>query len=402
MYHAAPGFTGVLAPLLGGASIFPVNLKREGFSVIAERIRHEGVTILHTVPTVLRHFVSTLGSDETFLLPRVIILIGEPVPRTDFELFRRYFPAATFVNFLGSKESLDYRVFVCTRETQITDDFLPAGYPLDDTEVLLVDPAGQPVGEQEIGEIVVKGYYLSPGYLGRPELTAQKFKADPSGSDKRLYFTGDLGKLLPDGCLVTLGRNDFQVKIRGYQVNIHEVETTLTQVDAVAECAVMLNNERLENLSLDAYVVPRQPAVTVTALRALLASKLPDYMLPSRFIYVDKLPYSSLGKVDRSALKSLLTPRPFIDAPFAQASTPFEKTIAAIWTGILGLDAIGIHDPFLELGGNSLQAMRIAARVQDEFGVEIPLAELFAAATVAEMALVITQKLVQVFPDVLR
>ncbi len=393
LYNSTTGFSNALVPLLCGASLFPIDLRTEGISVLAERIRQDKVTVFHIVPTVLQHFVSTLRPDETFPAPRVISLMGEPVSRKQINLFRLHFPQTIFINLLGSKESLDYRAFALDAETLVTGDTLPAGYALEDTDILLVDPTGKPVAEQGIGEIVVKSRYLSPGYWNNPELTARKFREDPSSSGKRVYFTGDLGRFLPDGCLVTVGRNDFQVKIRGYQVRLDEVETALAQIDGVVECAIVLNDEPLDHFSLDAYVVAKQPGITLSALRAALAKKLPEYMLPARFVYLDALPYTPMGKVDRTALKSMAPSRPLSDAPFAQASTPIEHTVAAFWADVLGLDAIGIHDPFLELGGHSLQAMRIAARVNEEFGVEIPLAEMFAASTVAEMALAVTAAL---------
>ncbi len=266
------------------------------------------------------------------------------------------------------------------------------GFPLDDNKVLLLNEDGQEVGFNQVGEITVKSRYLALGYWGKPELTREAFHPDPAGADQRIYRMGDLGRRLPNGCLELLGRKDSQVKIRGYRVEVAEIEMQLLELDTVKRVAVVAQIDVSGNQRLVAYIVPGdQPAPTTSELRRILAEKLPVYMIPSAFVMLDTLPQLPNGKLDRRALPALGTARPELESPLLLPRTPVEQALAEIWAEVLGLEQVGIHDNFLELGGDSLLASQVISRVIQAFQVEVPLRSLFDSPTVAKMALIIVQ-----------
>jgi len=212
--------------LLSGAGSFPWYVNEEGLEHLADWLVQEEITVYRSGPRVFRQFVSTLTGKEEFPKLRVINLAGEPMCRGDVELYKKHFsPDCLLINTLGTREVGPFRVYLIGKETEITGEIVPVGYAMPDKEVLLLDNDGQKVGFNQVGEIAVKSRYLSMGYWRRPDLTQAKFLPDPEGGDRRIYLTGDLGRMSPDGCLEHLGRKDFQVKIRGLRVDVSEVET---------------------------------------------------------------------------------------------------------------------------------------------------------------------------------
>ena len=238
----------------------------------------------------------------------------------------------------------------------------------------------------------VKSRYLSLGYWQRPDLTQAAFLPDPNGGDARLYRTGDLGCLLPDGCLVHLGRKDFQVKVRGYRIEVAEVEQVLHGHAALKDAVVMAQPNPAGEHQLVAYVVPTQaPGPSVGALQDFVRQQLPDYMVPAAVVRLAALPLTPSGKVDRQRLLAPGCARPELVQPYVAPRTPVEAELVRLWAEILGLEQIGVQDHFLELGGNSLLAARIIARVLDALHVEVPQRRLMEAPTVAHMAEIIVE-----------
>ena len=379
--------------LLNGAALYPVEIKQEGLANLAHWLIQEGITIYNSVVSAFRHFCDTLSGDEKFPQLRLIKLIGEPVYRRDVEFYKKYFaPDCIFVNSLGTTEAGHFRHYFVDQETQITGSLVPVGYAVEGNEVLLLDNDGQEVGFNHIGEITVKSRYLSLGYWRRPDLTQAAFRPAAAGGEERLYRTGDLGYMLPDGCLIHLGREDLQVKIRGNRVEIAEIEMALLALDTVKEAVVVAREDVPGDLRLVAYIVPAgTPVPTIDMLRRAVAEKLPDYMVPAAFVMMDALPLIGIGKVDRQALPAPGRVRPALPNPLVAPRTHCETELIRIWSEGLDLDQVGIYDNFLELGGHSLLATRIISRVRDAFHVDVPLPALLEAPTVADMAVVITQ-----------
>ena len=383
----------IFMSLLNGACLYPIEINQEGMAALAQWLLDEDVTIAYSAASVLRYFMRTLTGETRFPALRLIVSIGEPLYRPDVELFQRNFsPRCILVNALGSTETTQFRHYFMDMETRLPDGKVPAGYALQDKEVVLIDEDGAPVGDDQPGEIAVRTRYLAEGYWRKPGLTRAKFFPDPGGGPERLYRTGDLGRMLPDGCLLHLGRGDEQVKIRGNRVEPAEVEMALLDVGTVKEAIVAVESGHGDP-RLIAYIVPRETSrVSVGALREVLARTLPSYAMPAAFVLLDRLPRTGFGKVDRRALPALSETRPDLDTPFAAPRSPVEEGLARIWAEALGRAQVGLDDRFLELGGNSLVAMQIMDRVMRAFRVEIPMQSLFAADTVRHMALLVTEQ----------
>jgi acyl-CoA synthetase (AMP-forming)/AMP-acid ligase II len=253
------------------------------------------------------------------------------------------------------------------------------GRPVSGSTAYVVDGhlAAVPVGVP--GELVLGGAGLARGYLGRPELTAERFVPDPFGAPGvRLYRTGDLVRQRPDGCLDFLGRMDHQVKIRGFRIELGEVETLLRRHPGVSQAVAVAREERPGDRRLVAYVVAREPGGAEEGdLKEHLRRTLPEPMVPSHVVILAALPLNPTGKVDRRALPAPERPAP--SAGRAAPGTPEEEILAGIWCEVLGLEEIGIEDDFFALGGHSLLATRVMSRVRSALQVELPLREIFEA-----------------------
>jgi nonribosomal peptide synthetase DhbF len=242
------------------------------------------------------------------------------------------------------------------------------------------------------GDLYIGGPGLARGYLGRPGLTAERFIPDPFSASPgaRLYCTGDRVRLLPDGNIVFIGRSDRQLKIRGHRIEPGEIEAAIRQAAGVKDCAVIADRP---GLALAAFLVPAAAEQAgagqglVERVRVALGARLPEYMVPSRFVPVEALPLSPNGKLDQAALQLQLSQRPGAEGGYVPPRTPVEQALALIWAQTLGLDRVGIHDGFFaELGGHSILAMQIIARVRDALRIEVPLKLIFIAQTIERFA----------------
>jgi acyl-coenzyme A synthetase/AMP-(fatty) acid ligase/acyl carrier protein len=380
-----------LRAVLTGAAFFPLDVREEGVAGLAEWLTREEITVLGVLQ-IIRQLASVLTGRERFPRLRMVTFGGDTVHPTDIELCRKYFGPDCLVSVgLGSTEAGRVTHWFIGKDTAVEAP-VPVGYPAEGVEVIIVGEDGRAVPPGDVGEIAVKSAYLTPGYWGRPDLTEAVLRPDPRGGAGPIYLTGDRGRLLLDGRLVHLGRKDFQVKIRGYRVEIAEVEAALLGLPSIRDAVVVAREGPSKSLQLVAYVVPTgRPAPTVTVLRSALARTLPDYMVPSAFVVLDDFPKTPAGKIDRIALPAPGRGRPDVDRPFVAPRTPVEEALTAIWTEVLGIDAVGIHDHFLDLGGHSLLAAQIVTRLAATLGVELPVRGLWEAPTVADLALVVTQ-----------
>jgi amino acid adenylation domain-containing protein len=385
----------IYSALLNGASLYPFDIKAEGLESLANWLTENEITIYRSVPTVFRPFVSILTGEERFPKLRLIYLSGEPVYKKDVELYRKFFSDnCILVNRLGTGEALTFRWYFIDKKIPIKGIHVPVGFAVPDKDLVLLGEVEHEADGSRVGEIGVRSCYLSPGYWKRPDLTQAAFLPNPDGGDNRIYRTGDIGRMLPDGCLVHLGRKDHQVKIRGYRIEVSEIEMALLDFPAVKEAVVVAREDRPSEQRLVAYLVPaRKLSLAVSGLRRFLNEKLPEYMIPSAFVLLDALPLTPNGKVDRRALPAPSRARPELANPFVAPRTPVEKLLAGFWAELLGLERVGIHDNFLELGGHSLLATQIISRVLDTLHVEVPLRSLFETPTVEDMAVVITENM---------
>ncbi|HWS53310.1 MAG TPA: phosphopantetheine-binding protein, partial [Pyrinomonadaceae bacterium] len=241
--------------------------------------------------------------------------------------------------------------------------------------------------EGAAGELYVGGAQVGRGYWGRPALTAERFVPDPYGGEAgaRLYRTGDVVRYLRGGVLDFVGRLDHQVKLRGHRVELGEVEAALCRHPKVRECAVVVREDVPGDKRLVAYLVA-EPQTAIAEPQGFLRERLPEYMVPSAFVLLDELPLTPNGKVDRKALPAPDHGRPELECGFVAPATPLEEDLAKMWGELLGVEQVGVEDNFFELGGHSLLVMQVASRVRADFGLEVPLPELFRTPTVRRLA----------------
>jgi len=391
---AIGGIRIVLGALLNGAAVYPLDVAQVGHGELADVLAREEITIYDSTPTTFRHFIPVLAKEQRFPHLRLIRLSSEPVHKQDVEMYKRHFSReCIFANSLGLTETAGtIRHNLIDHETKITSDTVPVGYAVEEMEVLLLDDDGHEVGADEIGEIAVRSRYLSPGYWDNPDLTQAKFIVGSDGGDKRLYLTGDLGQMRADGSLVHLGRKDFQVKVRGYRIDVAEIERVLLALESLEAVVVVARADRDDDLSLVAYLVSATtPAPTISALRRALSDKLPEYMIPSSFVFLDALPTTPTGKVDRGRLPLTGRTRPALDAVFVRPRSECERSLTKIWQDVLRIDKIGIDDNFFDLGGNSLRLAEVHLNLRTVFEKDISLVQLFALPTVRTLAEYFTQ-----------
>jgi amino acid adenylation domain-containing protein len=349
-----------------------------------------GVTLINTVPSAMTELVRLGAVPPTV---RVVCLAGERLPGSLAAAVHRAAPGTRVLNLYGPTEATTYSTWFevgpgLHREPAI-------GWPVAGTRAHLLDHRLrlQPVGV--VGELFLAGAGLARGYVGRPDLTAERFLPDPWSPEPggRLYSTGDLARRRPDGVLELLGRRDQQVKIRGFRIELGEVEAALTSHPAVREAAVEVREEVSDSLlagdrRLVAWVVGEGGEPDPMALRDHLTGLLPGPMVPSVIVPLDALPLTRNGKVDRRALAS----RPLPDegrngaAGYVPPRNSIEESLCAVWAEVLGRERVGIHDDFFLLGGHSLLATRVLARIGELFQADLPLRDLFEATTPAALA----------------
>jgi amino acid adenylation domain-containing protein len=369
----------IFAPLSRGGTVIVV---QDTLALTTLR-KPSTVTLVNTVPSAVNELLNLAAIPQSV---RVINLAGEPLPA---DLLRRIYESSSVRkvhDLYGPSECTTYST--CTGRTP--DGPQTIGRPIANTKVYILDGDLNPLPVGIVGEIYIGGDGVARGYLNGSELTAEKFIPNPFSDQPgaRLYKTGDLARYLADGNIEFLGRIDRQVKIRGYRIELGEIEAVLSQHSTVREAVVLAREDSPGDRRLVVYVVAAPGSVpSVTELRRFLQQKLPEYMVPSVFVFVDALPLTHNGKLDRKALPAPDTSRPELEGTYTAPRTPTEKMLAKIWAEVLKIDKIGIHDNFFNLGGHSLLATQVMSRIRDAFQIDIPLRALFEQPTVEELAI---------------
>ena len=377
--------------LLNGASAFPFDVKSEGIDRLAQWLLEEKITIYHSSPSLFRQLAEPLAERAKISHVRLVHLSGAPINRLDFDLYKNNFGSETLLEFgMGSTEARGICSATVDRSFSFPEEGTPIGYPRQHNKILLLDENGVEVARGEIGEIAVKGHNLSLGYWNNRDSIETKFQAAET-SGERIFLTGDLGRMLPDGFIIHLGRKDLMIKIRGYRVELGEIEKALLAHPKVKDAGVAAWDCEPGEKFLVAYVVATSDSpISVSNLREFLSNKLPDYMVPSAFVFLDSLPLTN-GKLDRKALPKPENKRPELQQPYVSPRNGVEDNLVRIWQEVLQVSPIGINDHFLDLGGHSLAATRVISRVMNEFQLNVRVKDLFDSPTVADMALIITQ-----------
>lgn len=350
------GIMDIFGALLTGAAIVPLRIREIGFPAAAKVISDQKVTVLHPTPTTFRYLSKARGPDFKFFDVRAVVLGGEEALVGDFELFKAHFvDSALLVNGLGPSESTLALQYPMNRNYVPGGGTLPVGFPVEQTEVVLLNRQGQEVGLLATGEIVIKSRHVALGYHNDLEQTQKVFSQDPMRSGFWSYRTGDLGRRLEDGAIEFVGRADRQVKIRGMKVDLLEIQSTLAAHSHVSQCAVIFEDEN-DGLGkkLLGYCVLISD-ISATQLRKFLRSKLPEHMIPSEILLVESLPLLPNGKLNRHALPKT---RPAIAKELSQSpksySSVAEKLIAEAWAAVLGGRLVERDDNFFDVGGHSL------------------------------------------------
>jgi amino acid adenylation domain-containing protein len=376
--------------LLNGASLHVFRLREEGINRLAKWLIQEQITLASLLPSVFRHMTEELAARETFPAIRVLQLSGDSVTKRELQLYQSCFSTNSILfHHLGSTETSLYRHYICDKTSVIDGNVVPAGYPVEDKDVILLDDMGREVAPTCAGEICVRSRYLSQGYWLRPELTADRFMFNSAGSTVRTYRTGDLGRMAPDGCLEYLGRKDLRVKIRGYLIDVSDVESALRQINTILDAAVVGEEYRDGGKRLVAYVVTKhEHRYDVGEWRAFLEQQLPDYMVPTSFVFVKSLPLTPSGKVDRLRLSSAEL-CDIVGGEIVNLNSRLENLLQTMWSEILDVKSIPKNSNFFELGGDSLCAMRLVGRINSLLALDLPVRVVFDNPTVATLALLI-------------
>ncbi|MBF6031871.1 amino acid adenylation domain-containing protein [Pseudomonas sp. P155] len=349
---------------------------------LSEVIEREHITTLHFVPSMLDVFLA--NSDTTRCdSVRQVMCSGEALPGSVVRRFKLQLPGSALHNLYGPTEAaVDVTAWDCAGTIEQTPDNTPIGKPIANTRMYILDAQQQPVPQGVIGELYIAGVQVARGYLNRPQLTAERFLEDPFHPHGRMYRTGDVVRYRPDGNIEYLGRNDDQVKIRGLRIELGEIQARLAQIKGVQEAVVVAREDVPGDKRLVAYYTGER--LEIDLLRSQLLEHLPDYMVPTVFVHLDRLPLSPNGKLDRKALpapdQQSLKTREY-EAPVGDV----EITLARLWAELLNVERVGRHDHFFELGGHSLLAVSLIGRLRQE-GMEADVRALFEQPTLAGYA----------------
>lgn len=427
-YHLKPGMnyamvstiaadlckTAIFPALVTGGCLHVISQERaQSHTMLSDYFKREKIDVLKIVPSHLAA-LQAAGNART-VMPRARLILGGEAPRLDWiaqlgglapdcEIYNEYGPTETTVGVLV------YQVGSQLPDT--VSGTLPSGRPLPNSCAYILDQHGHPVPVGVEGEICIGGNGVGRGYLDRPELTAERFFSDPFSPDgsARIYRTGDRARYLSDGNIEFLGRLDDQVKIHGYRVELGEIERAIRAQQGVRDVVVTTNENEFGGMELVAYVVPKgksQPqgrarglyqlpdesvdgpvgkeVLTPATLRKFLNDYLPQYMIPSAFVLMEKLPLTSNGKIDRKALPAPTAPAE-TTREYVAPRNVLEQALANIWARVLKVERVGIHDDFFDLGGHSLLAVRVIAEFERLSNKRLPLALLLRAPTIAGLA----------------
>jgi amino acid adenylation domain-containing protein len=383
-------------PLLVGARL--VLARPEGHkdpAYLVELIQEQQITILHFVPSMLHIFMEEPDLQKCESL-RLVICSGEALPLELVQTFSTRI-LARLDNLYGPTEAaIDVTYFACKELQRYIDaksslQTVPIGKPIANTQMYVLDAGLRLVPVGVAGELFIAGDGLARGYLNRAELTAERFLPNPFSSTpgQRMYRTGDLGRWRADGNLEYLGRLDHQVKLRGFRIELGEIEAALLTHPQISQAVVVAQGEEAHK-RLVAYVVS-EATLSSQAVREYLQEKLPDYMLPGVVMQLAELPLTSNGKVDRRALPTVEMMASTTTGYVAPRSG-VEAALAEIWQQVLGVERVGVHDNFFDLGGHSLLVTQVVARIRDRFNVQLPVMNFFQEPTIEGMALAILQK----------
>jgi amino acid adenylation domain-containing protein/non-ribosomal peptide synthase protein (TIGR01720 family) len=377
--------------ICGGTLVLRTDEILASVSMFMENCRNRQITVLD-LPTAYWHLIVSELANGNLTLPeslRLVIIGGESALPEKVAIWQKQvgnYPQ--LINAYGPTEATVNATCCNLSTTEVNGQEVPIGYPISNVQVYLLDQYLQLVPVGVPGEIYIGGAGLARGYLNSPELTEQKFIANPLKTGTKLYQTGDLGRYRPDGTLEFIGRIDEQVKVRGFRIELGEIESILVQHPTVCSSVVVLREDEPGSKRLVAYIVAQpEQLLIIDQLRRFLENKLPNYMVPSAFVVLEALPLTPNGKVDRQGLPAPDT-RPELEAAFIAPQTTVEKQLAQIWAQVLGLEKVGVNDNFFALGGDSIISLQIVSKA-NQAGLHLTPKQIFKYQTIAQLATVV-------------
>ncbi|MBD2137716.1 amino acid adenylation domain-containing protein [Anabaena sp. FACHB-1237] len=386
-------------PLIVGAKVVITSreIATDGMRLL-QHIQDEKITIMQATPATWQMLITAGLNKETLQKNKInknkikMLCGGEALTtqlsnqllETGGELWNLYGPTET-------------TIWSMVKQVEKTDDVavISIGKPIANTQIYILDSYLNPVPIGVGGELHIGGDGLARGYLNRPELTAEKFIESPFSANQKIYKTGDLARYLPDGNIEYLGRIDHQVKIRGFRIELGEIEAVINDYLQINQSVVIAKADKLGNQNLVAYLLVKND-FELQELRSYLKSKLPDYMIPNAFVVLESFPLTPNGKVDRKALPEPELNRENLQSSYQAPRTASEVILCEIFSELLNINPVGVHDNFFDLGGHSLLAVRLMALIQDRFKVNLPLAILFQSPTVEQLALLVNENNVKI------
>ena len=347
-------------------------------------------SLMQCTPSMMRMQMMSPESVEALKPLRMLMLGGEALPGALAAQVKATFPCR-LVNMYGPTETT---IWSATHEVNQVTEVISIGKPIANTQLHILDRWLKPVPPGVAGELFIGGHGLARGYLGRPDLTAESFMPNPFSKEPgaRLYNTGDTASYYTDGAVKFLGRADHQVKIRGHRIELEEIEFALSQHDSVKEAVVVAHESAEGDRRLVAHLVTKGEPPSSRALRAFVRQKLPEYMVPAIFVMAERLPLTANGKVDRKALR---LPEKLLPGSRSESVAPrsqIERSIAEVWQQVLGLDRVGVHDNFFDLGGHSLLMAQAHSMLREKFNADFPLIKLLEFPTISALARLLAEQ----------
>jgi len=389
-WQFAASFPDIFGPLLAGASVYLYDTRTRGLNRLAPWIDEHGITLLKLPSALLERFLDE-SSDISLKTVRYVYASGGAVSAGNARRFLdRLADGAVLLHGFGSTETnllakREWRRDDPVLQALCPEEKLPAGFPVEGKDVQIIDGQGNPAPAGEEGELVAIGQDLFAGYWREPDTTAQCLNILPDG--RKAFRTGDLARLRTDGCLEICGRKGQRVKIRGLRIDLEAVDSMLRSLPQVHDAAAVAFSAPGRDATVVAYLeITAGDPVTATSIREDLKRQAPGYMIPSRFVFMQTLPRTASGKIDRAALPAPGRTRPNLSNAYAAPRSDLEKRLAEIWADVLDLEDVGIHDPFLELGGDSLLALELETRLSQELNITDPISRLLLASTISKMA----------------
>jgi tyrocidine synthetase-3 len=380
------------ALLFGGKTVIVPKHVAQNSAEFAELLREERVTVLNQTPTAFYALIhDEMKRADNALCIRYVIFGGEALSPAMLHPWREKYPNTKLINMYGITETTVHVTFKEIGDAEIAANISNIGKPIPTLTAYILDKNKQLAPFGVVGELYIGGAGVALGYLNREELTAERFMMNPHVPGERIYRSGDLARMMPNGEMEYLGRIDHQVKIRGYRIELGEIESILLQVPGIREAAVIVSNDMFNQKILVAYYITENQ-INDQEIRKYLSEHLPSYMIPSFFVELERMPLTGNGKLDRGALPA---PQRTAAAGAVQIEprTPTEVTMVEIWKELLGAESIGVQDDFFHSGGHSLSAAMLTARILAAFQVKVPLRMIFKQPTIAEISAVIDEAL---------